>query len=245
MEVSSLIDQHNLADRRRAAQSVVDHADVIAEDCEYHLSKLWGLQVANPGIAWIEGFNAIAQASSASQLQNGVEDFHAMVKRTVNLQLVKAWRTYHWDDFRDKVVDAIDGYVPDYKAARTKRQFKHLNKEAGKKFADALRSPEAREAVVKATFWRGLLVANQALRDPSQSEYNRAEPLVSPYVDAYIEYLIGCATDFAPQSNDLGDSECFLYLQNDNAFLSSDKRWVGIARKARPSRCLDPEKKVP
>jgi len=68
--------------------------------------------------------------------------------------------------------------------------------------------------------------------------------LLSAYADAYIEYIIGCATEFAPQRNDLGDSECFLYLQDDYRFLSSDVRWVKIARRACPSYLLDPENKT-
>jgi hypothetical protein len=245
MEISSLINEQNFDDRRKAAQAVVEHADEVAVDCEFHLATLWKLPVTDPGIQWAEGFTAIAEASSASQLQAGVEDFHRMVKRTVNVSLTNEWRAYHWDDFRNEVVDAIDEYVPGYKAARARGQCKHLNKENGEAFASALRSREAREVIVGATFSRALLVANQAFRKPSQSEYNWAEPLVSPYVDAYIEYLIGCATEFAPQPNDLGDSECFLYLQDGRVFLSSDKRWVRIARKVCPAHFLDPEMKVP
>jgi len=55
----------------------------------------------------------------------------------------------------------------------------------------------------------------------------------------------GCATECSPHVSDLGDSECFIYLQGTNSFLSSDKRWVRIARKVCPNNVFDPENKVP
>jgi len=223
---------------------MISHADEIAEDSESHLAKLWGLAAGTVDFPWIEGFTAIAQAKTVEDLQKGIDDLHAKVTRSVNLPLLKAWRTYHWDGFRDGVVDSLDQTVIGYKAARTAGKCIHLNSEEGDKFAKALRSEEAARVFLRCTFDRALLVADQTRRKPSKEEYDHAKPLLTPYVKAYTEYLIGCATKFAPESNDLGDSECFLYLQNGNAFLSSDRRWLQIARQACPSHCSDPEGKV-
>jgi len=228
LEIKSLIDDHNFMKRRKVAQAVVEHADEIAKDCEYHLANLWRLPVADPAIPWLEGFKAIAQATCASEIQN--------------IPLTKDWRTLHWEDFRDKVVDTIDHYIPGYKATRAKGQCKHIKRNHGEKL---LKTSAMRECVIKCTFWRALWVVDQQCRQPSHAEYDFTEPLVSPYVDAYIEYLVGCATKFAPQSNDLGDSECFLYLQDGSAFLTADERWVDIAMKACPLYFFDLLKKVP
>lgn len=245
LEIASLIDNHNLSDRKNAAIAVLDHADQIADDCEYHLACLWGLNIKKPNIPWWDAFKAIANASSAPELEAGVADFTDMVTRKINVPLAKAWRTYHWDDFKEKVIVAIDQYLHGYKRAREKGKIKYFNKQDGEIFANALRSAFVRKCVVETTFYRALLVAGEPTRSPTDIEYQQAEPLVTPYVDAYIEYMIGCATAYAPQSNDLGDSECFLYLQLNTAFLSSDKRWVYIARKACPANYCDPENKVP
>jgi hypothetical protein len=245
LELASRIDERTFPERKAAAQAVVSHADEIAEDCESHLAKLWGFQAAGPKMDWIEGFRAIAQASSPAELDQGVNDLGARVTRIVKLSIATQWREYHWNDFRDRVVEALDQHIPGYLAARAKGRSKQLGQEDGKKFAKAMRSVEVREFVVKSTFYRALLIVDQVPREPTKAEYDHAEPLLSAYADAYIEYVIGCATEFAPQPNDLGDSECFLYLQDDWSFLSSDARCVRIGRRACPSRTCDPENKVP
>jgi len=243
LEIASRIDQRALNERKKAAAAVVSHADDIAEDPESHLRKLWG-RGAGAQFPWIEGFKVIAQATSVSQLGNGVRDFHQNVSRKLNVQLAQAWREYHWSDFSDQVANAIDQHCPGYKAARESGRYIYLRKENAKTFADAMQSNEVRSYIVASTFIRAQLGA-ETLRTPTQAEHNHAEPLLAPYVGAYIEYVIGCATgSFAPQPNDFGDSECFLYLQNNNALLSSDHKWVKIARKVCPSHYLDPEMKV-
>jgi hypothetical protein len=55
------------------------------------------------------------------------------------------------------------------------------------------------------------LVVDEGPREPTKKERSGTEPLLSLYVDAYTEYIIGCASEFAPQPNDLGNFEGFLY----------------------------------
>ena len=245
LEIASGIDDRTFPDRKAAAQGVVSHADDVAEDCESHLARLWGLNVPSLPINWIEGFRAIAQAGSPAELDLGVKDFGPRVVRTVKVSVAEQWRTYHWNDFRDQVVLALDQHIPGYASARARGRSKQLNKEDAKIFAEAMKSGYVRQSVLRSTFLRALLVVGQDPRAPTKEEEQTAEPLLSAYIDAYIEYVIGCASEFAPQPNDLGDSECFLYLQDDRRFLSSDVRWVRIARRACPSRIHDPENKVP
>ena len=244
LEIASLIDDHNINERKHAAIAVIRYADEVADDCEYHLANMWGLNPQKANVPWGEAFKAISGANSEAELIAGVDDFADMVRRKINVPLTKTWRTYHWDDFRDKVVEAIDNFVTGYKAARDKGKMKRLNKEDGEVFAKNIRSAQVRKIVVETTFQRALLVVGEPDRKPTNAEYQHGEPAVTPYVDAYIEYIIGCTTDYAPQSNDLGDSECFLYLQGNRRLLSSDKRWVDIAKKACPAFFLDPENKV-
>jgi hypothetical protein len=62
---------------------------------------------------------------------------------------------------------------------------------------------------------------------------------LAPYLDAYIEYIHGCATSFAPQANDFGDSECFVYLQDENKLVTREKRWTTIARQVCPAHYFE------
>ncbi len=241
LEIASLIDERTIRERRLAAQAVVDHADAVADDCEYHLATLWGLNPAKLAVDWRQAFMAIARAAMPTELEEGVKDFQERVIRKVNVPLARTWRGYQWNDFHDKVVDALDDEIKGYKAARAMGSCIHLNKVQGARFAAKLRSSKVRRAFVIASFCRAFLKVEQEFRHPTEEEYRHAEPLVSPYIDAYTEYLIGCATEFAPQPNDLGDSDCFIYLQGDTAFLSADKRWVRIAMKVCPDHLYDSE----
>ena len=245
LEIASLISKQSFSERKEAAKAVIAYADEIAVDNEYHLATLWGLQVNRPNVPWLEGYQAIAMANTLQELQDGINDFVNQRIIKVNLPLANVWRGYHWNDFYDKVVDAIDQRVPGYKKKLRRGKSPHyLNKEKGHILANELRSLESGIVFTLATFVRALKVANQPPRIPSEKEVFIAEPLVAPYVAAYIEYLISCATKISPEPNDLGDSEIFYYLQGNNRFLSSDRRWVNISRIACPKYCFDPENKV-
>lgn len=87
---------------------------------------------------------------------------------------------------------------------------------------------------------------DKPLELPNLPKRKSSDDIVWGSVGKDARYLItACASEFAPQPNDLGDSECFLYLQEDRRLLSSDVRWVKIARRACPLWILDPENKVP
>jgi len=38
---------------------------------------------------------------------------------------------------------------------------------------------------------------------------------------------------FAPDPNDLGDLACFIYLQGTAQVVTSERRWIELAKKAR------------
>ncbi len=245
LEIASPIDNRTFSKRKFAAQAVIDHADSVVVDCETHLVQQCGLSIPYQPVAWIEAFRAIAQSTSEGHLTKGVDDFRAGVTRGVNMALVRSWREYNYTDFKMKVINAIDKYVPGYKQARANNTVKYLTGQNKTDFIDVMRSTECQNALFMGVFWRALEVLNQPQREPTSSEFAIVRIAFTPYVAAYTEYVIRCATLFAPQTNDFGDSECFLYLQDDRRFLSSDRHWVEIARSACPGFICDPENKVP
>jgi hypothetical protein len=238
LEIASKIETRTWEERRGAAGAVVKYADQIAADPESHLASLWGLPVGAE-FPWIEGFKAIAQATSVADLANGVDDLEERVRRKLNVPLAQGWREYHWKDFAEGVTDAIDEHCPGYKAARANGKYKYLRKERAKSFADAMRSKDVSDLLLGATFLRAQITSGDTKR-PTRWEMDRVGPLLAPYINAYTEYVIGCATgQFAPQPNDLGDCECFLYLQGDSRLLSQDKKWMAICRKACAASCFE------
>jgi hypothetical protein len=245
LEIVSEMHEVNYATRRAAAQALLDHSDEIVEDTESHLVRLWGLVPRAFELDWRDIVFAVARSSSLSEITSGVVDPGTRRRLSVNLPAMKSMRDAHWRDFHDTVVSALDTHCPGYKEARQRGARIGIDQQDERAYAQTLRSAEFKRVLAIAVFNRALLAKELPPREPTDSELAVAAPKIRCYLDAYVEYIIRCATDFSPQPNDLGDSECFIYLQGSNSFLSSDKRWVRIARSACPNNVFDPENKVP
>jgi predicted nucleic acid-binding protein len=244
LEIVSEIDNANYHKRRAAAQALLDHADQIVEDSESHLVRLWGLEPRGLALNWRDIILAVARSMSVSEIATGVIDATTRRRLSVNLPLMKSMRDAHWTDFRDTVVSALDVHCPGYKEARASGTRIRIDPQDEPGYIKTLKSDEFKRMLTTAIFNRALLAKDLPPRQPTDQEYAHAAPNIRCYLEAYVEYIIRCATDFTPQLNDLGDSECFIYLQGSNCFLSSDKRWVRIARAVCPNNVLDPENKV-
>jgi len=57
-----------------------------------------------------------------------------------------------------------------------------------------------------------------------------AIPPLLPYLMTYSRYFELCSTKFAPQENDWGDLECFLYMGGGNQIATADQRWIDICK---------------
>jgi hypothetical protein len=167
--------------------------------------------------------------------ESGVVNQLKRARTSLKVSVIQDWRQAHWKEFASEVEDAIEQHVPGYKMARAEGKYTKLPRNRRAQFRSALYSEEVRRVFVESTFLRALPDDANA-RVPTREEYARAEPLVTPYVDAYVEYVYGCATSFAPQPNDFGDCECFYYLQGDSMLVTREKRWSAIAKKVCPSR---------
>jgi hypothetical protein len=215
------------------------------EDSESHLVRLWGLEPRAFELDWRDIVFAVAHSSSLTEITSGVVDVGAQRKVSVDLPLMNLMRDTQWRDFHDRVLDALDIHCPGYKDARQHGIRIRIGRDDEEKYVRTLRSDEFKRGLAVAIFNRALLAKDLPPRLPTDSELAFAAPKIKCYLDAYVEYIIGCATEYSPHVNDLGDSECFIYLQGTNSFLSSDKRWVRIARTACPNNVFDPENKVP
>lgn len=235
LEIASKISNHTFKERKAAAQAVLDHADDILAHTEMHLTKVWNLESEYDSMNLMHGFAAIAEAKNLSELENiGVVDYKEGVIRTLNIKLSNIWRTYHWQDFKNKVEDAIDKYKPGYKNARNQGKMFHMNKQEGGRFEKMIMHPSSQCAILFSTYERALKVLDREFEKPTQEQASQAYSLLEPYVEAYSRYLIKCATIFAPEPNDLGDLECFIYLQDQNRLLTNEKRWICIAKEVCP-----------
>jgi hypothetical protein len=99
--------------------------------------------------------------------------------------------------------------------------------------------PDVRRVFLLSTFARALPSSPGSSASPTDEQIARASVSLAPYLDAYVEYIHGCATSFAPQANDFGDSECFVYLQDQNKLVTREKRWNTIAKQVCPTHYFE------
>jgi len=242
LEIASSLSEHTFDQRRDAARAVINYADEIVLDTETHLAQLWGFDPPDFGIDWMIAFKAIADARNADEVQRGVDDFGANLIRRVNVQLASKWRSYHWEDFMHKVEDAIDAEFPGYKQARLQGRVIHMDHDRAREFEREILSNACWIRIFLATYERALLVVGRPIQMPSREQLSAAAAALHVYVNSYSRYLIKCASTFAPQANDWGDLESFIYLQGNNRLLTRDRRWIDIAREAgSAAMLLDPE----
>jgi hypothetical protein len=220
--------------RRAAAQAIVDHADEIAKDTESHLAMLWDLPVFDAGNLWRDICETTAQSNSMDAAARGFEDHVNRVSRSLNVAAIQHWRSSHWQQFAEEVEDAIEQHAPGYKKARQEGKYKSLPKDKRAEFKKDLFSQEVRRVFIESTYYRAL-GGGVGAKGPTPQQFARSSPLLAPYIDAYTEYIHLCATSFAPQPNDFGDSECFIYLQDHHLLATSDKRWKAIAAAVSPN----------
>ena len=242
LEIASGIDERLLQERKGAASAVLNHAAGVLEDTETHLAKLWGVNIPSAQVPWIEGFKTISLANSVEELESGVADYASRTLRRVGVSTLHDWRTMHWRGFQNEIVTALDDWIPGYREARANGKYIRIAKQNRAAFQEAMRSREVRGTLALATYARVSLAATD-LPNPSDVQIAGAERLLAPYIDAYSEYIIRCAMEYAPQENDFGDCESFIYLQPRTALVTSDDRWIKIGQVVCPDQIIVPEVK--
>jgi len=175
-------------------------------------------------------------------LDVGVEDAPAGVVRRVDVPLARAWRGGHYDDFEQQMIAAVEDYVPGYAEARANRGFLHATA-AQREAAEAVFTrEEARAFTLAATRLRAMLGAVEPVVAATDEETAEALTLLSPYLEVYHRYFMDVVTtQYAPQPNDFGDLECFVYLSNERLVATTERRWLQLAQPAGlAAQVLDP-----
>lgn len=244
LEIASKVNKENFTIRKNAAQAILAHADRFLHSNEEYLARYWGVKL-NAQVQWREGAKTLSKASSPQELMNGYIDVLENVRRKHDTTLLKYWRTYQYKDFENSVIKAIEHIHPTYiKKASIPREFRRLN---DPELIALFDSDEMKNSGILSTYERVKLIfkvdnLKNALRDkPSSKMFKNAKPKVEIYINAYNQYLKHLATQkAAPDENDLGDHEAFMYLQNKNWCLAtSDKRWIHIANIVCPNQLIN------
>lgn len=231
LELASHVNDGNLADRRAAAGAAIQYVDEVLPDPESYLAEVWSVQrEPEKPVPWKDVLVALRDARTVSELTGGVADFQARVVRTINVPMAYQWRTFHYKDFLDKMVSAVDQFVPGYEKARATGKM-HLPKKAeAQKLSAMFSNPAVLYQVLLGTWERAHLVGGAKPSAPPQAD--QVEEVLGKliaYVCVYAKYFEQVATKYAPQPNDWGDLECFIFLCNDREVITAESRWLEIA----------------
>jgi hypothetical protein len=242
LELISHVTPQNLADRTGAAMAAMDAADELLDDPEVLLANAWRIPCEPVGIDWRDGLRALSQAESVEDLVAGVQDEAAGVVRRVDVPLARGWRGGHYDDFEQQMIAAVEDYVPGYAAARANAGFLHATAVQRASAEAVFSREEARGFLLVATRIRAALGAVGPVGGATDEDRAQALALLHPYLAAYHCYFMDVVTTrYAPQPNDFGDLECFIYLSGDRVIATSERRWLQIAEAAGlANRVLDP-----
>jgi hypothetical protein len=230
LEICSNLTARSFSERKAAASAILNHRDDTLEDPETHLANLWGIKRTPPSLNITADLQRLASAANPIALHMTVPLYPG--SKTAASVGLSQWRTAHWDNFRDGIVQAIDTEVSGYAKARANGRFKYLPGKNQPTLKARLNSAAFRDELIESTYRRVLVSEGKRQSSPTKALLTKTSSQLGPYASVYAQYIIGCACTFAPQPNDFGDLESFLYLQHGRVLLTSEKRWHKIAKAA-------------
>jgi hypothetical protein len=93
IELASRYTAESFEHRKAAAQAINDSGAILLPDPETDLTRdVFGFELNEAEFDWTHAVQAMAQSGTLEELQDGVSDFHARVRRSVNLAFARHYR---------------------------------------------------------------------------------------------------------------------------------------------------------
>lgn len=232
LELISRVNKENFGIRQSAARAALEHSDEVLPDPETVLAGVWMMAAELQDVNWCASLQAL---SDAVDLADAV--------RRLNLPLVRGWRACHYENFESEMIGIVDQFVPGYADARLAGGFLNASKEQRASVNRSMSAEELRIATVLATRDRSWRRPAESIPAATEGQIAFAEKALDAYARMYSQYCLDVAsTNYAPQPNDLGDLECFIYMQPGRLVATSERRWPDVATRAGlGSIVLDPQ----
>ena len=231
LEIVSKIDNENFNSRQGAARAILNHADEVVAAPEDHLATLWGLP-PRATLDWHVYNSAVATARDLAALDAGVV-VAGTQKIRVDITNANNYRTLSYERFLNDVVMELDRLNPEYGENWKSGRFQQLPLDTKKLFKDAIQQDAVRKQLMKATFDRAAKAAGlKARSDPSDTKITQVSPLLSVYIDVYLEFMVDSACHSKPKENDVGDLGMFIYANLGRKIATRDKKWIRLAELA-------------
>jgi hypothetical protein len=238
LELVSKINHSNFSLRQAVCEKIVRHADGVLLVPDEQLAKLWGIPFKPHQIDWKDAFQSVVDARDASHLQSGVLSADSRNNRLTNVAAAESWRRSTEAAFLSTLHAKLDSFVPGYTAARTVGKTRFLKRPFADLLRVGLRQTDFVRLLLIPTYYRALDRAGQLQAEPSSEQVDTVFPLLEPYIRVFIEYFIDAASQKTPETNDLGDLELFIYMQNSRRLATHDGRWIKLANDAGQSAWL-------
>lgn len=230
------------ADRKAAAQAIIDCRAKELLDPECHLTDLFGYELSERPFSFMQAAIAMAGSRTLDELQQGVPDYSARLIRRVVVPMAATWRDAAESKWVDDILAIMQQNIPRFgtwlksnprgsSVPKLRRQDREVLIERSKTndwFADLLLACQDR-AFFKANRGAALIPTRETVK-----RLSAAIDHIDCYCCVYTQYLIRCLTEGAlPKPNDGWDLEFFLYaVDDDHVIVTSDEMWVKLAKKA-------------
>ena len=244
LELVSKLNERSFADRKAAANAILDHGIEELPDPESHLTVTFGYKLAEPVPSFVDAVRALAKAGNLGEAQSGVPDYELRIWRSLNVPPIATWREkveQKWvDDLISLMKENIPGFHKWYAEDAKKRSSSVPKLRSGEKekFLSGMKSEELSTRIISACQMRAFLKADKddlhVFSKQRANELAAAIPKVACFTQMYMHYLIRLMTEgLLPDKNDSGDIDFFLYsTDDDHVVVTNEKRWINIAEAA-------------
>jgi len=209
-------------------KTILEYSCEILPEPVIHLASLFGYNVDTSSVYWRE---LIMEYLESSFLTKRIVDILPLMF-AVNDRYHAFTKTI--DRFNDKVVAG-------HSLVQHKRQIKSKDRQV---FIEFYNSKKYKLALFNLLHeYVRIILFDNDITIRTKKKKSEIYPMIEPYIDAHKEYELQCGISIKTHSNDYADLQHFLYLQNGMKLLTSDKRWLKIAKNAGLSKLvIDPPK---
>ena len=244
LELVSKLNERSFADRKAAANAILDHGIEELPDPESHLTMAFGYKLAEPVPSFADAVHALAKAKNLEEAQSGVPDYELRVWRSLNVSCAMTWREKVEQKWMDDLISLMKENIPRFRKWYAKDRKKRsssvpkLRNEEKEKFLSGMKSEELSARVISACQMRAFLKADKddlhVFSKQRANELAAAIPKVACFTQMYKHYLLRLMTEgLLPDKNDSGDIDFFLYsTDDDHVVVTNEKKWINIAEVA-------------
>ena len=221
-EVLASVNENNFTEMKAVAEELM-RSDLILPDANEYLIAAWGLINQTLGTA----------EKSHEELEkfmkcNSFPEFENEAKK------INEFRNLSEKSFLEITEAAKETIIPNYLSKRTKGKMAQLTKRQNSQYSQRMFHPSSVVRVLFETYKKALSQLGLLKIDFKNTNINREQiELAAERIEFYVLIAIGYMAynlDHAPNHNDLADREMFVYLNNKRRFLTSDGKWIEIAK---------------